>query len=121
MRVDANLRLLEKIPTLRNYKRGRFGRRGAIDGGIPIGQQLMNALQETFEETSFASGEPPSRRAVVDLPHPTASSRRGMSNAQTSVASRPSYYSRITAFPTNSTRQQNEKDDETRPTSNSSN
>ncbi|KAF1787331.1 hypothetical protein GQ600_10772 [Phytophthora cactorum] len=65
--VSANLRFLEKMPPLRDYQRGRFGRRGGVDGGAPHatdeGSSLwMRALEESMEETSFVTREAPTLR-----------------------------------------------------------
>ncbi|KAG7386248.1 hypothetical protein PHYBOEH_008752 [Phytophthora boehmeriae] len=84
--VTANLRFLEKMPPLRDYQRGRFGRRGGVDGGTPEadpaegGSSLwMQALEESMEETSFVTRESPSSAALVapvPLPVDTPSSNR---------------------------------------------
>ncbi|KAG2765747.1 hypothetical protein JG687_00008903 [Phytophthora cactorum] len=68
--VSANLRFLEKMPPLRDYQRGRFGRRGGVDGGAPHatdeGSSLwMRALEESMEETSFVTREAPTCAALV--------------------------------------------------------
>ncbi|KAG7380687.1 hypothetical protein PHYPSEUDO_006916 [Phytophthora pseudosyringae] len=68
--VSANLRFLEKMPPLRDYQRGRFGRRGGVDGGAPHGADgdsslWMRALEESMEETSFVTREAPTRAALV--------------------------------------------------------
>lgn len=67
MRVRADLRSLEKLPTLREYQRGRFGRRGGVDGGAPHDDASlwMRALERSLEETSFVTGEAPARAALV--------------------------------------------------------
>jgi hypothetical protein len=67
MRVRADLRFLEKLPTLSAYQRGRFGRRGGVDGGAPAGDASlwMRALERSLEETSFVTGEAPARAALV--------------------------------------------------------
>lgn len=67
MRVRADLRFLEKLPALGSYQRGRFGRRGGVDGGAPhdSGSLWMRALERSMEETSFVTGEAPSRAAMV--------------------------------------------------------
>lgn len=67
MRVRADLRFLEKLPTLSAYQRGRFGRRGGVDGGAPAADASlwMRALERSLEETSFVTGEAPARVALV--------------------------------------------------------
>ncbi|CEG37416.1 uncharacterized protein PHALS_05010 [Plasmopara halstedii] len=65
--VSADLQFLKKMPPLRDYQRGRFGRRGGVDGGAPDGSSSlwMRALEESMEETSFVTREAPIRAAVV--------------------------------------------------------
>ena len=60
--VSTNLRFLEKMPPLRDYQRGRFGRRGGVDGGS---SQWMQALEESMQETSFMTREAPTNAALV--------------------------------------------------------
>ncbi|RLN76561.1 hypothetical protein BBJ28_00025240 [Nothophytophthora sp. Chile5] len=69
----ANLRFLEKMPPLRDYQRGPFGRRGGVDGGAPsaaVGSGgssslWMRALEQSMEETSFVTREASTRAALV--------------------------------------------------------
>ncbi|KAG6620424.1 Mannan polymerase complex subunit mnn9 [Phytophthora cinnamomi] len=66
--VSANLRFLEKMPPLRDYQRGRFGRRGGVDGGdggASNSALWMRALEESMEETSFVTREAPTCAALV--------------------------------------------------------
>ncbi|KAL3672966.1 hypothetical protein V7S43_002266 [Phytophthora oleae] len=82
--VSANLRFLEKMPPLRDYQRGRFGRRGGVDGGGPHttegGNSLwMRALEESMEETSFVTREAPTCAALV-APVPIPVDNRRTSN-----------------------------------------
>ncbi|KAI9916969.1 hypothetical protein PsorP6_017170 [Peronosclerospora sorghi] len=63
--VATKLRFLEKMPPLRDYQRGRFGRRGGVDGGDGGNAVWVQALDESMEETSFVTCEAPSRAALV--------------------------------------------------------
>ncbi|CAI5745264.1 unnamed protein product [Peronospora destructor] len=63
--VCTNLRFLEKMPPLRDYHRGRFGRRGGVDGGDGGSSQWMRALEESMEETSFVTREALTNAALV--------------------------------------------------------
>lgn len=79
--VSADLHFLEKMPPLRDYQRGRFGRRGGVDGGAPDGGSSlwMRALEESMEETSFVTREAPTRAAMVapvPMPRWTSTSER---------------------------------------------
>ncbi|CAH0520532.1 unnamed protein product [Peronospora belbahrii] len=74
--VSVNLRFLEKMPPLRDYQRGRFGRRGGVDGGS---SQWMRALEESMEETSFVTREAPTSAALV-APVPNLLGNRRTSN-----------------------------------------
>ncbi|CAI5717217.1 unnamed protein product [Hyaloperonospora brassicae] len=70
--IAANLRFLEKMPPLRNYQRDvHSGRRGGVDGGDGDSSFWMRALEESMEETSFVTGERPTRAALV-APVPSA-------------------------------------------------
>lgn len=71
MVVRANLRFLEKLPTLQDDHRDRLGRRGGVDGGDAADSALwMCALEQSMVETSFVTREPPTRAALV-APAPT--------------------------------------------------
>jgi len=76
MLIKANIQFLQKLPPLRNYQRGQFGRRGAVDGGTPDSDMGMNALEETMGESSFAvsSRAPTVARAAIVAPAPVLSS-----------------------------------------------
>ncbi|RMX68758.1 hypothetical protein DD238_003229 [Peronospora effusa] len=63
--VSTNLRFLEKMPPLRDYQRGRFGRRGGVDGGDGGSSLWIRALEESMEETSFVTREAPTNAALV--------------------------------------------------------
>ncbi|KAE8989356.1 hypothetical protein PR003_g17534 [Phytophthora rubi] len=73
--VSANLRFLEKMPPLRDYQRGRFGRRGGVDGGDGGGSLWMRALEESMDETSFVTREASTCAALV-APVPPVDNRR---------------------------------------------
>ncbi|KAG1709481.1 hypothetical protein DVH05_020136 [Phytophthora capsici] len=83
--VAANLRFLEKMPPLRDYQRGRFGRRGGVDGGGPNATEggnsiWMRALEESMEETSFVTREASTCAALVapvPIPVPVDNRRAG--------------------------------------------
>lgn len=66
-RAMINLRIIEKMPLLRDYERGRFGRRGGVDGGALDGDRSLwiQALEDSMDEVSFVNREPPSRAALV--------------------------------------------------------
>ncbi|KAF1313864.1 hypothetical protein FI667_g16942, partial [Globisporangium splendens] len=72
MVIKANIQFLQKLQPLQNDHRGRFGRRGAVDGGTPESEMGIHALEESMGESSFfvsssSSRDPvqPSRAAMV--------------------------------------------------------
>ncbi|TMW62327.1 hypothetical protein Poli38472_009820 [Pythium oligandrum] len=118
MLIRSNLRFLEKVPPIRDYQRDRSGRRGAIDGGDLTGAVMLSALEESFEETSFVTREPPARVAMVmPVPVPIVPV---MDNRPDVHASRSPEHGRIRQTPQSSplrSLQSPPKDDEARPAS----
>jgi hypothetical protein len=112
MLFKTNLRFLEKIPPLRDYQRARNGRRGAIDGGPMTGSMMMAALEESFEEASFVTLEPPAREAMVAPVPPAALS----SNSSMIRVSRERFPTQpLMRITTPTTHASYDKDDEARP------
>lgn len=50
--IQANLKFLKQFVPLRNYSRGRFGRRGAVDGGSMSGAMALQALENALSSTT---------------------------------------------------------------------
>lgn len=50
--IQANLKFLKQFVPLRNYSRGRFGRRGAVDGGSMSGAMALQALEKALSSTT---------------------------------------------------------------------
>uniref|UniRef100_K3X5V8 Uncharacterized protein n=1 Tax=Globisporangium ultimum (strain ATCC 200006 / CBS 805.95 / DAOM BR144) TaxID=431595 RepID=K3X5V8_GLOUD len=64
MVIKANIQFLQKLQPLQNDHRGRFGRRGAVDGGTPESEMGIHALEESMGESSFFMSSSSSREPV---------------------------------------------------------
>lgn len=82
MVIKANIQFLKKIPPLRTYQRGRFGRRGGVDGGTPESEMGIHALEESMGESSFFTPRQAvsSSRAATVAPAPLPINQRSQQN-----------------------------------------
>ncbi|RLN92687.1 hypothetical protein BBJ28_00014946 [Nothophytophthora sp. Chile5] len=116
----ANLRFLEKMPPLRDYQRGPFGRRGGVDGGAPsaaVGSGgssslWMRALEQSMEETSFVTREASTRAALVAPIVPVGATNSSRNRMDATAEAEARRRRRLAALQTT---RGGGKDDEARP------
>ena len=100
--IRANLKMLERLPPLRDYHRASNGRRGGVDGGTLTGPMMLAALEASMQESARLTER---SRAMV-APVTLARGRNGglqVHNVRTEADPEPRTQTRGT------------KDDEARP------